>query len=178
MAYKPTFAQKGDSISAPRVDIYTDVGGTNGFYCNSVSVFGTTGTVTGTPTVDSGAVSTYATRGAAATNATITWKADPVVSGVPTLVKIHIPKIQLLTFTGTPAIFYPVGVSNVLPAAIRPFAAVSRAIDGINNTAAVVARITISTGGVISLTITAATAVTGAFGLANDLDLDYLIVTV
>lgn len=137
-----------------------------------------TGTVTGTPTVDTGAVSTYQTRGVATTPGIGTWTSI-TRSGIPTQVKLHVPSVQMLTFTGAPTILYPFGVTNVLPAAIRPIAAtVARSVLLINNTANVTGVCRITTAGVVSLTLAVTAAVTAAFGVAEDFVFEYDVVSV
>lgn len=181
MSHPIIYGEKTLTLTSPAIDFNSDA--TQMTYNGSAILTAAsrataTGTITGTPTVDTGAVSTFTTRGTLATNAVVTWTTT-VQTGMPTKVQVRIPAVKLVTFTGAPTVFYPVGVATVLPSAARPGVAdVPFVIDGVNNTAAVAIRLTISTAGVISCNITAGTAVTAAFGMAGDFVANYIVTSV
>jgi hypothetical protein len=135
----------------------------------------TFGTITGTPTVDTGAITGYQTRGVATTPPIVNWVLTTRTGG-PSSVTIRIPAVQVTATTGSPTTINVCG-ATALPASCWPgISAVNIATQSVNNTAKATGTAFVGTTGIISLQTTAGTAFTNTFGLAQDHEMTWLIV--
>jgi len=190
MSHPIIYGEKTLFITAPTIQFNTDPSSnTNlppltinlgGASTQNLSTFQSATITSVAPTVDTGTVATFATRGAAATlkNGWIKIRDNWPGSGQIPSVQLTIPAIQALTTTGAPTTLYPFGVTAVIPLAYRPTFTQSRPADLVNNAGFVIGRVTIATTGVVSLTLIASGAFTAPFGLVNDTVVDWQITPV
>ena len=78
----------------------------------------TSGTVTATPTVDTGAITSYQTRGVGSAQPIVNWTLT-TQAGVPSRVEIRVPAVQVTAVTGSPTTILVTGASP-LPSSIWP----------------------------------------------------------
>jgi hypothetical protein len=183
MSYTSRYAQKESNFTASRIDFFTDVGGTFGLYWNNVllstaltPVNPTTGTLTGVATLDTGAVTTFTTRGVSSANPVITYKTSVPVVGVPNTTIVRIPAYVITALTGSPT---TVTFAGTLPTASQPgVSAVNFMVEIVNGGTKSTGIIAIQPNGSIQLGTLAGTAFTASFGLAQDVCCEFITVSV
>jgi hypothetical protein len=189
MAHPIQYGIKTVDITGPIIRLSTDSSlNTNlppvslnaGGILSNMSSFSSAQVISVAPTVDTGTVATYQTRGSAATlkNGWLKLRDYWPGSGQVPVAIITIPAIQALTTTGSPTILYPFGVTALISLIYRPTFNQSFPVCLVNNSTTVIGTCNILTTGVVSLTLAVPGTFTAPFGLSSDTTITYQITPV